>query len=210
MTEPQAQSDQPTARSCPECGARLKAADAKCWLCGRPIKDDAVVIAEVIGGAAPEWVQAHQPPLKPWQFSLESMLLVITLVAVCLGMIVAMPGIGVLAAIVAGPALIRTLMVGYQERRAGHKQSIGEKVLAFLASTGVAIAVLLAGASAFGAACFASCLVVLGLESTRPGGGGAGGQWMEYAIWAAFAFSSIVGIATAGWLFWITRPIRTR
>ena len=206
MTEPQIQSDQPRAHTCPECGARLKAADAKCWLCGRQLTHDAEIVEATI--VAPEWAEAHQPPLKPWQFSLESLLLVITLVAVCMGMIVAMPGIGVLAAIVAAPALIRTLMVGYQERRLGHKQSMGEKVLAFLASTGVAIAVLLAGASAFGAACFASCLVVLGLESTR--GGGAGGQWMDYAIWVAIGFSAIIGLGTAGWLFWITRPIRTR
>ena len=209
MTERHAQSEPAAGRghTCPECGARLRAADAKCWLCGRQLTHDAEIVEATI--VAPAWVESHQPPLKPWQFSLESMLLVITLVAVCLGMIVAMPGIGVLAAIVAAPALIRTLMVGYQERRAGHKQSMGEKVLAFLASTGVAIAVVLAGASAFGAACFASCLVVLGLESTR-GTGGGGGQWLDQAIWVAIAFSSIVGLGTAGWLFWITRPIRTK
>jgi hypothetical protein len=111
----------------------------------------------------------------------------------------------VLVSVVAAPALIRTLMAGYQEKAAGSKLSLGEKVVAFLASTGVTIAVLSAGATAFLAACFASCLVVLGVSNVGPGPGG-GVINEEVLIFSALGFSILVGLAVSIWLFWLLRP----
>ncbi len=188
---------------CPECGADVGPQDAACWLCRRPLASGDIITAEVFEPAAPPivpaWVAA-QRTANPAQFSLESLMLVITLVAVCLGMLVAAPGLGVLVSVVAAPALIRTLIAGYRERAAGGKLTLGEKLIAFLASTGITIAVLSAGATAFAAACFASCMVVLGVSS----GGGGGPQ--ESLIYAAFGFSTLVALAVTIWLFWLLRP----
>src|SRR6187402_3410953 len=102
------------AARCPECGADVRPLDEKCWLCQRPLSAKDVITAELIQPAAPpivpEWVAARSTA-NPAQFSLETLMLVITLVAVCLGMIAATPGLGVLVSVVAAPALIRTLIV---------------------------------------------------------------------------------------------------
>ena len=201
---------EPTPRAplrCPDCGADLRPQDASCWLCRRVLAPADIVTAEVIELAAPpivpQWVQARRA--NPTQFSLETLMLVVTLVAVCLGMLAAAPGLGILASVVAAPALIRTLIAGYQERAAGSPLSLGEKVIAFLASTGVTIAVLSAGATAFLAACFASCLVVIGISNVGQAPGAAVIN-DDLLIYVALGFSILVGLATTIWLFWLLRP----
>ena len=152
--------------------------------------------------APPKWV-------NPAQFSLETLLLVITLVAVCLGMIMAEPGLGIVVAIVATPALVRTLVAGYQQRKAGTPMTLGEKLLTFAASTGVAVAVLVTGGTAFAAACVGSCFVALGVSQ-----GGSGPGWNQtfeqVVIPGLLIFSATIGLATAGWLFWVLRPRRAK
>lgn len=196
-------------RRCPDCGADVRPSDERCWLCQRALSTADIVTAELVEPPAPpivpQWVQAQRA--NPTQFSLETLMLVVTLVAVCLGMLAAAPGLGILASIVAAPALIRTLIAGYQERAAGSQLSLGEKVIAFLASTGVTIAVLSAGATAFLAACFASCLVVIGISNVGQGPGG-GIINDDAIIYSALGFSILVGLATTIWLFWLLRPQR--
>jgi hypothetical protein len=187
---------------CPECGASVKPGLDRCWLCQRPQPIDAIVIE-------PPGPFSAAPPRRgasPTQFSLETLLMIVTLVAVCLGLLMAAPGLGVLVSIVAAPALVRTLIAGYQRRAVGTPLSAGEKVLAFLASTGVTFAVLLAGLAAFGTACFATCLGALGLEAVGgPSGPFSGGEWVVLLM---LLTSAGVGIATAIWLFWILWPKR--
>jgi hypothetical protein len=186
---------------CPECGASVKASDDACWLCKRPLAVAAELVGLPVPAVVPDWVQ-RQRQANPAQFSLESLMLVITLIAVCLGMIAAVPGLGVLVSIVAAPALIRTLIAGYYEKAAGGKLTLGEKVMAFVASTGVTLAVLATGASAFATACFGTCLVFIGLES----GNLLRGRSEETVMFAFLGISALVGLATAGWMFWILRP----
>lgn len=185
---------------CPECGAVVQPADAACWLCHRPL----AVMAEVVESppVVPDWEQRRRA--NPAQFSLESLMLVVTLVAVCLGMMMALPGLGILISIVAAPALVRTLIAGYQEKVAGGHLTLAEKVMAFVASTGVTLAVLVTGFAAFGAACFGSCLVVVGME----GSGATRGINQETLITTLLGFSALVGVATAISLFWLLRPRR--
>lgn len=180
---------------CPDCGAAVKPLDATCWLCRRSL----VVEAEVVGSPA-------RPRANPAQFSLETLMLVITLIAVCLGMIMALPGVGILVAIVAAPALVRTLVAGYQDRAAGTPMTLSEKLLTFAASTGVALAVLAAGSTAFAAACFGSCMVAMGFLE---GPGRLTGASEELVVYSLIGFSVLVGLGTAGWLFWILRPRRS-
>jgi hypothetical protein len=190
---------------CPECGAAVKSADMNCWLCHRPL----VVTAELVEPGSP-FAGRPAPPkwVNPAQFSLETLMLVITLIAVCLGMVMALPGLGVLVAIVAAPALVRTLIAGYQDRKAGTPMTLGEKLLTFLASTGVTVAVLVTGGTAFAAACAGSLFVACGLEAAAPGRSVLGGRTGELLLYALLGVSALVGLGTAGWLFWVLRPRR--
>ena len=203
---PPSHSASPTpAAACPDCGAALKPLATKCWLCHRLL----VVEAELVEPGSPFESQYASPKwVNPAQFSLETLMLVITLIAVCLGMIMALPGLGIVVAIVAAPALVRTLMAGYQERKAGAPLTLGEKLLTFAASTGVTLAVLVTGGTAFAAACVGSCFVALGVSQ------GSGANWNQnfeqYVIPALFIFSITVGLGTAGWMFWILRPRRAK
>jgi hypothetical protein len=191
---------------CPDCGAQVQPAAATCWLCQRPLAVVAEIVEPTPPPIIPAWEQARRKA-NPLQFSLESLMLVITLVAVCLGMIVAIPGLGVLVSIVAAPALIRTLVAGFQQRSAGTQMTLGEKALTFVASTGVTLAVLAAGGTAFASACFASCLVALGVSNAASPGGRINEDFWIYVV---LGFSSLVGLATTVWLFWVMRPQRPR
>ena len=190
---------------CRDCGATIKPQDHQCWLCHRSL----VVEAELVEPSSP--LASHYVPPKrvnPAQFSLETLMLVITLIAVCLGMIMALPGLGIVVAIVAAPALVRTLIAGYQDRQAGTPMTLGEKLLTFAASTGVTLAVLVTGGTAFAAACAGMCFVALGLENA--GGGLMGGSFGEKLVFVLLGASALIGLGTAGWLFWILRPRRTK
>jgi hypothetical protein len=195
------------AGGCPECGARVKPMDTKCWLCGREL----VVKAEVVedfseSPFAASWSPRVGVQPKPFQFSIESLLLVITLTAVCLGAFVATPGLGVLALVVAAPALLRTVYEGHQARRRGQSLTLTEKLLSFAASAGIALAALSAAAGAFFAACTASILAVCFASAATPNqnlGGAENTIFMICAIVCGLAsLAGFVGI------FWLTWPKR--
>lgn len=203
------------AGGCPECGARVKPTDLKCWLCGRALVVSAEVVEEFAGSPfaqqspfAPGWSPRADVPAKPYQFSLESMLMVITLVAVCLGAFVATPGLGILALIVAAPALARTLYEGHQARKAGKSLTTVEKILAFSASAGIALAALVAAVGALFVACTASVLALCLAESTNRGQYNAFSQnivWVFVVICGLSALGAFVGMF---WLTWPSRRVR--
>jgi hypothetical protein len=197
-----------SSNGCPECGARVKPTDDKCWLCGR----DLVISAEVVEPYAESPFSANWSPRAgvkpaPFQFSLESLLMVITLAAVCLGAFVATPGLGVLALIVAAPALLRTVVEGHQSRQRGHALTLSEKLVAFAASTGIALAALSAAAAAFFTACTASILAVCVVGAATDGKALSSGTentiFMVCAvICGAASLAGFVGV------FWLTWPRR--
>lgn len=192
--------------SCPECSARIKPTDEKCWLCGREL----VVTAEVVEDFAESPFAASWSPRAdakpiPFQFSLESLLMVITLAAVCLGAFVTTPGLGVLALIVAAPALLRTVYEGHQARQRGKSLTLAEKMMSFAASAGIALAALSAAAGAFFAACTASILAVC-FTSAAGGNIGSGAEQTIFTVCAI-----VCGVASlAGFIgiFWLTWPRR--
>jgi hypothetical protein len=192
---------------CRDCGAAIQPQDSQCWLCHRLL----AVEAELVEPGSPLAPQ-YAPPkwVNPAQFSLETLMLVITLIAVCLGMIMAAPGVGVLVAIVAAPALVRTLVAGYQDRQAGTPMTLGEKLLTFAASTGVTLAVLVTGGTAFAAACAGSIFVACGLESAGAGPSVLGPSGGELLLFVLLGGSALIGLGTAGWLFWLLRPRRAK
>jgi hypothetical protein len=189
---------------CGECGALLGDRDV-CWLCGAPV----VVSAELVhppgvSPFVPDWEQKRRASAS--QFSLESLMLVITLISVCLGMIVAAPGIGLLVVIVAVPALVRTLVVGRYRKEAASPLNLGEKVMAFLASTGIIIGIMLAGLIAYWVACIGTCFAVLGVAQTATEQSSA----EFWAVSVSIVTGAIVAIAVVGWLIWQSLPRRPK
>lgn len=172
---------------CPDCGALLQRGEDKCWLCRRERHaDDART-------SAPFAARERKPS---GQFSLATVFLIITLVAVCLGTLRLAPGVGVLLLIVAVPALVRTCVVGVKEKRGGHSLSIGEKLIAFLASSAIVVLVGVAGFIAFQIACWGSCAAVAGIQQKEG----------ENAMLIGIGIGCIAGLGTIIWLIWKTWP----
>lgn len=174
------------AARCPECGATLQSGDSTCWLCRRTTRPD---------DSSPASPFAEERKFAG-QFSLASVFLIITLIAVCLGSLRLAPGLGVLLIIVATPALVRTCVVGIREKRAGRTLSIGEKVVAFLASSAIIVLVGVAGFIAFQIACWGSCAMIAGIQQKEG----------ENALLVGLGTGSIAGIGTIIWLIWKTWP----
>ena len=186
----------------------MKPTDDKCWLCGRELVVTAEVVEDVAESPfAASWSPRADAKPIPFQFSLESLLMVITLAAVCLGAFVATPGLGVLALIVAAPALLRTVYEGHQARQRGKQLTLTDKLLSFAASAGITVAALSAAAAAFFTACTASVLAVCFTAAST--GNQSWGSGTEQTIFTVCAI--VCGIATlTGFIsiFWLTWPRR--
>jgi hypothetical protein len=156
---------------------------------------------------SPGWTPRASHASGHLQFSLESLFLVTTLIAVCLGALVAVPPLGVLAILVAGPALVRTLVEGHYARQAGRAMNTGDKLMAFIASTGVTLAALIAAGGAFFTVCTGSLIGMAAVgEMTRGRGlnNAAGGM----VIWGCIVLCLLAtGGAFAG-VLWMLRPRR--
>lgn len=171
---------------CPDCAAPLKSGELECWLCRRANQ----------ASDSPSSPLAGVERKSAGQFSLATVFLIITLIAVCLGTLRLAPGVGVLLMIVAAPALIRTCIVGVKEKRGGHSLSIGEKLIAFLASSAIVVLVGVAGLIAFQIACWGSCAAVAGIQQKEG----------ENAMLIGIGIGCIAGLGTIIWLIWKTWP----
>lgn len=156
---------------CPDCGASLAPGGDTCWLCRLRLPHQSAnpaappVPIERPPTAAPQPITAAQPapaaPRGPIQFSLGSILLVITLFAVCLGVFRISYVLGVVLVALATPALVRTVLVSSADKRHGQRPTMTDKFNTFIASVGV---VILAGMAGI-AACFAACLPLSAVAS---------------------------------------------
>ena len=95
---------------CPQCGASNVAETTQCWLCH-------AVLPPAVAGALRVPTNEDGTRSVPTTFSLATILLVITLIAVCLGVFRVSPGFGVAIVCFAVPALIRSVVVGVQHKR---------------------------------------------------------------------------------------------
>jgi hypothetical protein len=146
--------------ACPHCGARLAPGAASCFLCHAPL---------AAGEAGPPPVA---PPPEPQAAAgralhLGSLMLVIALIAVCLGAIQQAPGVGVPLAIGSALALARTARVSRRRRRAARPMTAGAAVSTFLASLAL---ITVAGVSAVVAFCVTCFPIGAGLIDRRFGG----------------------------------------
>lgn len=186
--------NQESAGVCPECGAARAAGRERCWLCDRAL------VADEAGAAAnPEAANPYVAPRPTGehlaaQFSLETLFLVTTLVAVCLGVFLLAPGLGVLMALVTVPALARSFMMGYRRKQAGLRLTTGEKISAFVLSFFLMIAVGWAGCAAFFGVCLGTGLLGIAVSGD------------ESVFFVAIGLGAIAGLSLSGWLFWLSRP----
>lgn len=188
-------------RLCPECGAELRAGEEKCWLCRRDI-----VLAEV-AEASPRIMPPPAAVGTPLQFSLETLLLIVTLSAVCLGALVAAPGLGVLLLVIAVPALVRTCVSGIRSKQQGEKLTATDKIMAFLASAAIAWAALAAAGMAFFSACTASLFA--GAAIGQVAGNTLDSSLTEWLIWVAVAICGAASLAAFIGMFYVNWPRRS-
>jgi hypothetical protein len=165
---------------CPECGAANDEGRSKCWLCG----------AEVAAGKWSAPSAAHVPP----QFGLSSLLLIMTLICVCLGLVSIAPGLIVPLVVLVVPALVRTMSASKRWTRQGKQMTIGEKFGAFFTSLGIVYLITVAGQIAFAAACLAG----LGVLTVAPSGNQG-----RTEITIAIVFSAIGGIGALALMVWL-------
>lgn len=148
---------------CPNCGADNRPGPGCCFLCLHAISPEAERVLP-----SPE---RPQPPVTfaaGRTFSLASLLLMIALMAICLGVGHEVPGLGIALAIVSAPALIRTTVLASRSRGRGRPMSASAKVWMFLASLAAVVVVFLSAVVAFFATCFPIGWVSVGLDS-QPG-----------------------------------------
>jgi len=150
--------DTPTNRArrvCASCGAIV--AGDRCWLCGGS--------ATAVGTVQDQRTAASRREPGSQTFALSSLFLFITLISVCLGVFVAVPGLGILLAILTVPALVRASVLASRDRAQSGGENVGNKVAYFLSSLGVVFLIALAGVASFFAACFVACPIVMATES---------------------------------------------
>lgn len=169
---------------CGQCGASCAVEATRCWLCNAPLS---AAIAGASGAPAPAQ-----------QFSLATILLVITLIAVCLGTFRISPGFGIAVICFSVPALIRTVVVGVQNKSVGQRLTIGDKLRVFAASLGIMVLVGIAAFVAFQIACWGTCGLITAANSrSLPSDAG---------FMTSVVIGSIAALAIGIWILWLTRP----
>jgi len=164
---------------CPRCGAAIDAARATCWLCGAELGP---AVAAPRAGAERTAAVAKLPP--EFSYSLSTLLLITTLVAVAFGLLSVAPGLGIIVCILLVPVLVRTAMVVRRREAAGRPVSVGQKFGMILGSLVVAHVIL---AVVIVSAVGTFCAVCLGIAGTR----GPDDAVIWFAILAA-AFATIL------------------
>jgi hypothetical protein len=125
-------------RNCPHCGAAVSQRAVECWLCCQELADGEEVHPADSASLRPQ-IDLDRPARRRrdpgGQFTLGSLMLVVALVAVGLGIGVAVPCLGVVFAVLSVPAWIRTaiLMRNYRTTFDG-SMNICDKLLTFFES----------------------------------------------------------------------------
>ncbi len=206
----------PPSRFCAKCFAAWNGNRPTCWLCGAPQELAApgaprharVLLPpfplEPYASPPPVPTESHFPPPlplldpQPFQFSLNTLMLAMTLIAVLCGLCVSAPGLGIPLAILAVPAWIRASRALRIDTKIENRQNFGNKIEKFFVSLGaVILAALAAGAAGF-AACTVICYAGVGLNNN-------GGRADEAAFQMGLMGGAVVVLAMFIWLsikFW--------
>lgn len=141
---------------CRHCGAVNARPAPKCWLCGQDPSGEPEAVA-----AAPPPV--HTAAINPAQkysrsFTLATIFLVMTLIAVCMGVVVMSPGLGIVLAILSLPAFVRTGLRVQRRVALGKSVTTGQKIGWFLGSLAAAVVVAVVVVTVAAVGMFFVCL----------------------------------------------------
>jgi hypothetical protein len=187
-------------RRCPACAAVIADRESHCWLCRQPLYRTPDALDP--GGASRE-VAGQSRPAGRFQFSLDSLLLLMTLIAVHLGAFVASPVLGVLLGIVGVLALVRTAV--QLDRLRTPRPTWSQKVEAYFAS----LAATVGGTFVSIYALLVSGIVTTAAVSMLSEVGRSSALFQVFAIWAAALGILVCGLASVGAfvaVYWKTLP----
>jgi hypothetical protein len=174
---------------CPDCGATARAGETACFLCGKRL---GVADAKKTIGLAADSPSASLPT-----FHISSLLLLIALVALCLGVGHDEPVLGIALAVVVLPAAAYTTIIAFRSAALGKPMAVFEKVWSFLAAISGVVVIALAALIAFCVTCIPAGFVAMS-------GGG------ETGIIVAVVIGGIAAVAAGAFMtrFLLTRKRR--
>ncbi len=184
---------------CPECGAVVGQGVVRCWLCGWQRDGDSASVS----------TQSVAPPVTPrpvdhgFSFSLETLMLVMTLSAVGMGAIVLFPGVGIILAIMLLPAFIRTAKVVRRRAEQGRAVGLWPRVALFFGSFTTALVIIVV-VSVASVGTF--CGLCLGFYAVAEGGPGFDSLMILAAVISGIA--AIAATITA--IIFSTKWVRRR
>jgi hypothetical protein len=164
----------PIGLDCPECGASNRAGDSLCFLCGHGLdtarpETRTGVPESPASPTSPELVNPYRAPTtmvsSALTFRISSLLMVIAVIAVCLGVVHENMLLGITLAVVVAPALVYTSIVAAKRKVRGRPMAVLEKVWTFLAAAAGVVLVALSAVIAF----FVTCIPV-SIGTVRAGG----------------------------------------
>ena len=133
----------PEVRSiCLDCGAPISAAANYCWMCGRRVLPPVIAQRSSDSLAVTRTAARHFDHRATTQFSVATLLLIVTLSAVVLGIFAISPGLGVVVLIVLVPALIRVAVRSSRAQGEGRPLSGSEKLKTGCRTAALAFAIL--------------------------------------------------------------------
>ncbi|MGB6043189.1 MAG: hypothetical protein WBF93_08545 [Pirellulales bacterium] len=151
-------------RTCVECGAQVSAVGPDCWLCGASLQNE----AHITPARPPDAIAP--PRVEPISFGLSTLMLIVTLAAICFGLLGRAPGLAVPMCVLLVPVFVRTVMVVRRRQAAGAPVSAWEKVGLFAGSFGVAsLLAVVVSVAAFCSFC-GVCLLAVSTDKSYGGG----------------------------------------
>jgi len=188
-------------RDCPFCGAKTSQGAAECWMChGALDAAPPVIVAPPVAGRARRDAN--------YQFSLASLMLLVTLSAVIFGAAALEPGLGIMLAMLAAPPLVFTAVTAARRRAREQPLTPRDKVVLFAGAFATFVVVLIAAGIAF----FATCWVGFFTGATASEAMGAR-QYdpIGWGLLTGVVLGGIVGLVLAAWLLWrIIKAYRKR
>jgi hypothetical protein len=176
---------------CNGCGFFFDPSLDRCPLCGR-FNDQ----AEPRTGWMPQEnpYAAPAPVGPPGTFSLATLLLVVTGLAVVFGLMTVAPGVGILLLALMVPALVRTQAATRRDdERSVVPASLSDKIGTFVISLALMILIAIGAMVAFLAACFFSCAAL------ASGNMGTPSEFLIFAIPIGVAVLVAVGLIYRSW-----------
>lgn len=147
--------------------------------------------------ASPATLEASAEPLTDIPggrtFTISGLMLVTTAVAICLAMIVALPGLGILLSILAVPPVFRTILVVQARKRRSLPTDHAKTVTMFVSS---ALVTLITVTAVLGTSLLTLCGACFAAMGT--------GVADDSAFWLALGLAFLVGLAVfIGMSFWM-------